>query len=713
MRHCCVRSPRRIVAGLPIGLWLVYVGGCSHSASPPADRNGAGGFIATDGSVAVDGPLGNGGLLATGGAASGVGGGTTGSGGATGGRGGAGRGGSGGTTTGGAAGGRGGTAGYADANRADAPDTDAGTTALDSGASADGDTAFPLVIAPSQTSGVAPLAVFFDTTSTATFADGSFIDATVLWDFDVDNADPKAHYRKASGFLVAHVFDQPGAYRVRAQAHDVHGRTGLAEATIQVQAFSGTTYYVAANGADSNAGTTMASPVKTVQHAIQDLAKPNTRVLFRKGDTFNTREVSGSATGPVIIASYEDPQSPSEQAPIIYSTAADNDWSTLDIGEDWRAMDLHIRSGGSTDGSYGKSGGPRYPGGINGGKGSLIYRVEFDNLAGVIMGLAGNIVAECNLHDFSGYGWYSADSDASAVIGNRVHDMSDDVGQHVLRLQGGTRLFVGWNEFGPNAYVNYDIVAIRGNSEKVVIYRNVIDDWVTGIWPQNRNSAEEYQHHCVVDSNLFVGQSQRQEALALHSKDIVVRNNVFYNFQTGISIEKDTVVGPSQRIRVYNNTFISGTPNDYFTVARVDSECFDVDLKNNVMLDAAGTAAQRTSFLGLNGAKFQGTSDYNMFWGGSWKSQPSSLFPAGALAAWQTASGLDAHSFVQDPAIAVTDPSARTDGSFARPALTSPAIGSGAYLPGVALDLYGNARAASADRGAVASSSGELLVPGP
>jgi hypothetical protein len=713
MRHFCVCSRRRVVVLLPIGLWLAHVGGCSQGASPHADGNGAGGFIESDASVVVDGPAGTGGLVAAGGTTGGVGGRTTGAGGATGGRGGTGQGGAAGTSTGGAGGGRGGTGGYADAGRADTPNTDVGTTALDSGASADGGTAFSLVITSSQTSGVAPLAVFFDTTSTPTFADGSFIDATVEWDFDVDNTDPKGHYRKASGFLVAHVFDQPGTYRVRAQAHDIQGRTGLAEATIQAQAFSGTTYYVAASGADSNPGTTMASPVKTVQHAIQDLAKPNTRVLFRKGDTFNTREVSGSAKGPVILASYDDPQSPSDQAPIIYSTAADNDWSTLDIGEDWRAMDLHLRSGGSTDGTYGKSGGPRYPGGINGGKGSLIYRVEFDNLAGVLMGLAGNIVAECNLHDFSGYGWYSADSDAAAVIGNRVHDMSDDVGQHVFRMQNGSRLFLAWNEFGPNAFVNYDILTIRGNSDKVVIYGNVIHDWVTGIWPQNRNSAEEYQHHCVVEGNLFLGQSQRQGALALHAKDIVVRNNVFYNYQTGISIENDTVVGPSQRVRVYNNTFISGTPNDYFTVVGVDSACFDVDLENNVMLDAAGTASQRTSFLGLNGANFQGTSDYNMFWGSSWKGQPSSLFPGGALSAWQTASGLDAHSLVQDPAIAVTDPSARTDGSFAKPTPASPAVGSGTYLPGVALDFYGNTRATSPDRGAVGSTTGAATIPGP
>ena len=569
-----------------------------------------------------------------------------------------------------------------------------------------------VVIAPSRTSGVAPLAVFFDTTTTPTFADGSFIDATVVWDFDVDNTDPNGHYRKASGFLAAHVFDQPGTYRVRAQVYDAQGRTGSAEVTVNAQAFSGTTYYVAASGLDSNSGTTMGSPVKSVQHAIQDLAKSNTRVLFRKGDTFNTREVSGSAKGPVIVASYEDPSSPSDQAPIIYSNGADNDWNTLDLGDDWRAMDLHVRSAGSTDGTYGSSGGPRYPGGISAGKGSLVYRVEFDNLAGVLMNLDGNTVAECDLHDFSGYGWYSADSDGGALIGNRVHDMSTDVGQHVFRLQGGTRFFVGFNEFGPNAYVNYDIVAIRGNSEKVVLYNNVIHDWVTGIWPQNRNSANENQHHCVVDSNLFIGQSQRQEAIALHSKDIVIRNNVIYNFQTGISVENDTVVGPSQRIKVYNNTIISGTPNDYFTAARVDTQCFSVDIQNNVMLDAAGSAAQYTSFLSVNGATFQGTSDYNAMWGSTWKAQPN-LFPSGSLSAWQTATGLDTHSFVQDPVIAVTTPSARADGSFARPAQTSPVVGSGANLPGVALDFYGNVRRGSPDRGAVKYGTGAPTIPGP
>ena len=412
------------------------------------------------------------------------------------------------------------------------------------------------------------------------------------------------------------------------------------------------------------------------------------------------------------MASYEDPSSPSDQAPIIYSTAADTDWNTLDLGDDWRAMDLHVRSAGPTDGTYGSSGGPRYPGGISAGKDSLVYRVEFDNLAGVLMNLDGNTVAECDLHDFSGYGWYSADSDGGALIGNRVHDMSTDVGQHVFRLQGGTRFFVGFNEFGPNAYVNYDIVAIRGNSEKVVLYNNVIHDWVTGIWPQNRDSADEYQHHCVVDSNLFIGQSQRQEAIALHSKDIVIRNNVIYNFQTGISVENDTVVGPSQRIKVYNNTFISGTPNDYFTAASVDTQCFSVDIQNNVMLDSAGSAAQYTSFMSLNGATFQGTSDYNAMWGSTWKAQPK-LFPSGSLSAWQTATGLDTHSIVQDPVIAVTTPSARTDGSLARPAQTSPVVGSGSNLPGVALDFYGNARSGSADRGAVEYSAGAPAIPGP
>jgi len=60
-----------------------------------------------------------------------------------------------------------------------------------------------VLIKPSRTSGVAPLSVFFDVTDTASFTDGSFVDATCVWDFDADGTDPTGKCRKASADLCA------------------------------------------------------------------------------------------------------------------------------------------------------------------------------------------------------------------------------------------------------------------------------------------------------------------------------------------------------------------------------------------------------------------------------------------------------------------------------------------------------------------------------
>ena len=190
----------------------------------------------------------------------------------------------------------------------------------------------------------------------------------------------------------------------------------------------------------------------------------------------------------------------SDQAPVIYNTAVDSDWGTLDIGNDWRIMDLRVRSGGSSAGEEGS----RYSGGVGFGSSTngLIYRLEQDHLASGWMAPYGqyNTVAECNIHDVSGTG-YCSNGDGGAIIGNWGHDKGPEDPEHIFRLQGGTRYFIAFNNFEANV-VNYDSLTIRGNTSKVVIYKN---------------------------------------------------------YEMGINIGDDTVVGPSQRIKIYNNTFINMT----------------------------------------------------------------------------------------------------------------------------------------------------------
>jgi hypothetical protein len=288
-----------------------------------------------------------------------------------------------------------------------------------------------------------------------------------------------------------------------------------------------------------------------------------------------------------------------------------------------------------------------------------------------------------------------------------VHDKTGDDEEHIFRLQGGSRYFIAHNTFGPNLLVNYDAVTIRGNSEKVVVYKNKMEGYVQAIWPQNRNSAEEYQNYCIMDSNLIIGQglysNDRQTAIAMHAKDIVIRNNIIVNYQYGIGIGDDTVVGPSQRIKVYNNTFVNPSEDDTFTILYVDDACYDIDIKNNLMLDIAGANPTDTEFLQARGStNFNGESDYNLFYGNEWAANPT-LFPGSDLSTWQSSTGNDQNSSIADPQLFVdSEYDASTDYNDADlyiPQAGSPVIDTGEFTSN-ALDYNGTLRDSSHDIGA-------------
>ena len=570
-------------------------------------------------------------------------------------------------------------------------------------------------VSTSRISGVAPLSVFFDATGTeglgytneGFFSGGAnYMDATFAWDFDADNNDPSGNYEKASGFVAAHIFEQPGTYRVHLDVYDSTGETASEDITITVSAFIGTTYYVASaanGGSDSNPGT-IAEPFLTPEHALTGPhMQPNTMILFRRGDTFYTPHFwVWDYNGPVIIDCYGNP---ADDKPLIYSTEANGAYATFSLyTDDWRVMNLAVQSGGSTYNS-----GTRYPTGINFGINSshnLKYRTEEYSLGNLPMSPSGNYntIAECEFYNVNGTGYTTTSdgdvNDGNAIIGNWVYDKTGDDEEHVFRLQGGSRYFIANNTFGPNILVNYDATTIRGNSEKVVIYKNRMEGWIQAIWPQNRDSASEYQHHCIMDSNLIIGQGlydgDRQSAIAIRAKDIVIRNNIIYNYQYGVMISDDTVVGPSQRIKVYNNTFINPAANDTFKIVNVDEACYNIDIKNNLMLDIAGGNPLNTSFLEVTrGSIFNGESDYNMFYGSSWGVNPN-LFSGSTLAVWLSSTGNDRNSSIADPQLLSTDYS---NTNFCKPQAGSPVINAGGFTPN-ALDYNGNLRDSSCDIGA-------------
>jgi len=280
------------------------------------------------------------------------------------------------------------------------------------------------------------------------------------------------------------------------------------------------------------------------------------------------------------VDGYSDPAQPSTNPPELHATYVNGSWAVLSPNtSDWRFVGLKVTSTGHS-GIYDATR-PRYPGGIYfGGSNNLISRVELKELGtgGVYFSGVNNAIFECELHVFSRAGFYSsgtaADNYGNSVIGNYLHDMQCDYAEHGYRMQGGSKFFLGFNVFEADG--SKDAIEIRGDSDYIILYGNVLDR-SSGLHPQNRASPPvEYIHHCVVDSNIFIGRTDpaynngftvRATAVAVGAKDIVVRNNIVDNYDNPFTIEDDRPnIDVSTRIRLENNTVVTPTVGCTFDV---------------------------------------------------------------------------------------------------------------------------------------------------
>jgi hypothetical protein len=578
--------------------------------------------------------------------------------------------------------------------------------------------------------GVAPLFVSFD--ATVGLPDDGFLDDTFVWHFDVQDVDPKGRHEQASGFVAGHVYEQPGTYFTCLSHYRTDGSVETRRWDVTVLPFSGTTVYVADDGDDSAEGT-IDSPVATIEEAIEARAEPNTRILFRNGDTFDfAAEVNVEGNGPVLVSSYSDPARPSTTPPTMQFTGPGSTSYVFRVrqADDWRFVGLRlVATGHQIDNP------PSSPGGIDFYLGQptnvLLLDLELTEFGRVLVSLSGrgNGVFDSQFHRFCPMAFYGG-SDPNqdiAVVGNRVWDIECNEGEeHVFRLQGGNRYFVAFNHF--EATDNKSNVQVRGNTDRVVVYQNVLDR-SSAFTPQNETS-EEYVHHGIFDSNFVIGRTNpswdteyvvRGGALGTYAQDVVIRNNVFYDYDQPINIGAHPLVGGSKRISVENNTFIcpracravrAWCPGD-------GDPCEDIRVNDNLMVQQGSTGSPRffeCYYNGLTSPLPVTQSDGNLLFGNDWASNDvghtcTSAF-GGTLAKWQADTGLDGHSMVDDPALLLTniDEALTEDPAFDNvsldalnafvPGPSSPARDH-AVSGGPALDFYGRLRDSNPDIGAV------------
>jgi hypothetical protein len=477
--------------------------------------------------------------------------------------------------------------------------------------------------------------VFFDAAGTTGLAgatsllpNGDYVNANFNWDFDSTNVDPNGVHEKTIGFTVAHVFEVPGTYQVAVSVRDSAGHTGSRVVPITVSAMSGNTYYIAANGSDSNDCRSTSTPCKGWTK-MKSLMATNATVLFRRGDTFSagnaTLDISASG---VTLGAYGTGAAP------ILDFSAGSDTSINISGSDVRLMDLQVKNPSFIWNSI-----------VTNAPNTLILRVEVggdaysasEDSSGtqVYMGRNGGYIVDSKLHTGRrGYGFYAERSSYVAMIGSTIDEPVTKGAQHAFRVQACTFTSRTSNTcqdgtVGSNVYVaeniidnegGFDAGTYRGNLSKIVHVNNRTYNEVD-ITPMNTDSVE-YVQNVLVEGNTFEGHgTERVGNLLIMAKHVTIRNNVFLNIPVAVDCSESPQLTPGwscDEVVIQNNTHYAPTNHTFgiTTFLRGDglTSANDVTLQNNVMFDHKGAEqwGNPSLFEGMGSASF--VQDHNLTW---------------------------------------------------------------------------------------------------
>jgi hypothetical protein len=431
-------------------------------------------------------------------------------------------------------------------------------------------TTLPMTTA-SRTSGVAPLAVFFDAVDTSSPAwtslvvqpaDGDYASLSYGWDFGDPGSGTWSTTGKSknesTGHLVAYVYENPGNYHVTLTVTDASGQTHQYSQDITAQAFSGTTYYVSSStGNDTNNGTSSSTPFQSFTKAMS-MAGSNCRILFKRGDTWTiSTGRTISAAGPGIIGAYG-----TGAAPVINHSGTDS--VLLISAQDWRVEDLtlnglNINSSECALGTRGTN------------KNSLILRINgtgyFAGGFTTPWGYSSDLQFVVD-STFSAIGANGASSNNIGIAGSRLAILGTTAigsqlkNEHIIRAFYSNKMTISNNVLqdpmpGKHALKLHNDVDIgRPYSQFSIISDNSFrsSGWTVAIGPQDAQSNEVVQH-VLVERNTIVGSTP----LLLWCQDAMARNNHLLGTSTvgdfsGAFVGARGVELPPTGVKVCNNT---------------------------------------------------------------------------------------------------------------------------------------------------------------
>ncbi len=468
----------------------------------------------------------------------------------------------------------------------------------------------------SRTSGVAPLAVFFDAVGAASgviqppVVNGRADYATFhyQWNFG-DNpnalwATDSRSKNEAFGQVAAHVFESAGTFTVNLVVTQPSGATQTYQQQISVQdpevvyanssnSTAERTYYVAAEGSDTNNGS-YNQPFRTWAHAKSRLFLSNgpRRVLLKRGQTF-THTSGGTVTnrtGPFTIGAYGV-----GAKPVIHHAGNTGEVVALDsTATDVRIMDVDFTA---TNVGY------CLRPGIN----TLMLRSRSSNFGSVIStsdlygNRARNFFVDCEMVNSDRYGIYYNFGQHVAVMGTTIDDVN---GEHLLRcyITHSVIQHCVFRNGHPNKHqLKFCGYFPTGNAERApgtpteAVEHSIISDnrfenpgsinWMITIGPVDQAKDQRIEN-VIFERNFLRAGPQTTSMLYANNRYVTVRNNVFDGTGapgvSAIRITRRGVEPAPVGYTVFNNTmYRSGSGG--FTAVQIDSMVQNTEVKNNLI----------------------------------------------------------------------------------------------------------------------------------
>ena len=546
---------------------------------------------------------------------------------------------------------------------------------------------FTLVITTNRTSGVGPLSVSFDLIENSVFSSDDIpMLAEFMWDFG-DDGDP---YNIGKGYCPAHVYRSIGSYTATVTAYYKNTiKTASVEITVSDFDETWTTYYISADGSDSNDGLSESTAFLTPKYAFDNFTAQNVRFRLRQGDTFSkaTDIIWGSqggpeVTGPVVIDSYEDSNSPSSVKPIILDTRTGSTsvaiLSMLNV-YDFRFINLKLQATGGGVDTRDSAG---YPQGISQSSVTpsaqcLILDCDVQGTSSTAIHIEGDfhVVQDTTVRDGGSYGVYEGWGSNCGFIGMSMQEFANDSPEYTMRLSSGIeKNYVAYCDLrGDYTKTTFQI---RGdNSSWNYVWNNQMDRFA-GI-NQTNNEEDETLHHNTFDSNIVVARdysatlpsyAYQTMGFLFSSNYSMARNNIIYGFASGFGLNHHTIVGGVKKTWYHNNTVIALNVNSCFLSTYKSAE--NTELRNNIFYNSALTSSFSDRFINVNAPSVnlawptdlsQINSDFNCMIGAAWGLPASQTFIGVAyynddptFDEWQSLWNGDVNSYYEDPVLNTT-----------------------------------------------------------